>query len=100
MRGPDGVAIFGPGMTRPKMISGSMPVMSAEARRRYAQGTVIVRCVITVEGALTDCQVLRSVPLLDQSILDALATQRFTPVTFEGRALAVSYIFPFKILLE
>jgi periplasmic protein TonB len=36
---------------------------------------------------------------MDQVVLAALAQQRWTPVTFQGRPVSVDYMFPFTFKL-
>jgi protein TonB len=91
---------FGEGMNRPQRIAGPEPVYPREAREAHVEGTMLVQCVITTEGTLEGCRVLKSLPFMDQPVLAALARQRYTPVTFQGRPVAVRYVMPFKFKLE
>jgi periplasmic protein TonB len=91
---------FGAGMDRPQMLAGPEPVFPREAREARVEGTLIARCVITTEGTLQDCRILKSLPFLDQPVLDALARRRYTPVSFQGRPVAVAYTIPFKFTLQ
>jgi protein TonB len=94
------VLSFGEGMNRPERISGPEPVYPREAREAKVEGTMLVQCVITTEGVLQGCRVLKSLPFMDQPVLAALAQQRYSPVTFQGRPVAVRYVIPFKFKLQ
>ena len=59
-----------------------------------------MKCVITTAGTLQGCRILKSLPFLDEPVLQALAQQRYTPVTFQGRPVAVEYVIPFKFKLQ
>lgn len=83
-------------MMRPHRLSGRAPVYSQAARDAGVQGRVVAECVVRSNGSLTDCKILESVPLLDQAVLDALATWRFEPARFQGHAINVAYKIPFK----
>lgn len=90
---------FGLGMTRPVQTSGSAPQYSREAIAARVEGKVIVRCVITVKGTVQDCKVIKGVPMLDDISVAALLASRFSPVTYQGRAEAVQYLFTFNFKL-
>lgn len=90
---------FGEGMSRPRRIDGPEPEYSQAARAAKVSGTMLVKCVITRTGALQRCQILRSLPFLEEPVLDALAKQRYTPVTFQGRTINVEYVIPLKFEL-
>ena len=91
---------FGEGMNRPQLVSGPEPLFPREAREAKVEGTLLARCVITTEGALTSCRIIKGLPFLDQPVLDALAQRRYTPVSFQGRPVAVEYVIPFKFKLQ
>jgi len=87
------------GMTLPRRIAGADPEYTREALEAGVQGNLIAKCVITAEGAVEDCQILKGLPHLDQAVLRALRAQRFTPVTVHGNPVAVSYLFTFRMVL-
>lgn len=82
---------------RPDFISGRNPIYTLEARRNRTEGLVAVRCVITTEGTLTACHVVKSLPAMDQSVLDALATHRYTPVLCDGKPTSMRYVFNIRL---
>jgi protein TonB len=82
---------FGPGMTRPQPLSGRDPVYTRAARMARVEGTVIARCVITVQGRLEKCRIVKGQPHMDDAVLQALATRRYTPVMYQGHVQAVLY---------
>jgi protein TonB len=90
---------FGEGMSPPRLIEGPEPVYTREAREAKVQGTMLVRCVITTAGSLSQCRVIKPLPLLEQPVLEALARRRYTPVTFQGRPVNVAYVIPFRFEL-
>jgi protein TonB len=96
---------FGEGMTRPVLISGpggtTSPQYTPEARTAEVEGTMIVRCTITVEGTITNCQILKPVPLLEAAVLKWLAGAKYTPVTFQGRPVEIkNYALTFRFKLD
>lgn len=86
-------------MTRPRLVSGKQPDYTPEARAAGVEGKVIARCTILTTGKLRDCRLIKSLPMLDASILEALATQVYTPVMVDGQPTEVAYtlVFKFKI---
>jgi protein TonB len=99
-----GLLPFGEGMNRPVMISSSNgsngPDYSPEARAAEVEGIMLVKCTITTEGNVTNCQIIKPVPLMDQVTLKWLSTAKYTPVTFQGHPVAVSYVFTFRFKIR
>jgi len=42
---------------------------------------------------------LKSIPLLDSTVLASLQHSRFQPVTFQGRPQAIRYVFSYNFKL-
>ena len=91
---------FGPGMTPPKMVSGTPPTYTPSARAARVQGKVIVRCVVTTAGEIRNCQVIKGVPMLTELVLASLQTSRYTPVYYRGVPQAIQYLFTFNFKLD
>jgi protein TonB len=96
---PDRVLKFGEGMTRPTKISGGDPVYTREALVARVEGLIIVKCVITVSGALQNCQIIKGLPHMDQVTLAAISARRYTPVMLQGHPVAVDYVFTIRLVL-
>lgn len=91
---------FGPGMERPKKKSGPDPTYTREAREAKVEGKLIAQCVVTKEGDLKDCKVLKSLPFMDRAVLEALAQQKWEPATVGGKPVAVLFTIPFVFKLK
>jgi serine/threonine-protein kinase len=89
---------FQDGMSRPVPLSPPAPVYTREARAARVQGTVIAKCVITASGSLTGCRIIKGLPHMNEAVLAALQASRYRPVTFQGRPVAVDYVFSIKIV--
>jgi D-alanyl-D-alanine endopeptidase (penicillin-binding protein 7) len=78
---------------RPVVVQQTPPVYPEDARKRGAEGMVVVNSVVDEQGRVKDLEVERSSghPDLDQSALDAVATWRFQPATLDGEPVAVFY---------
>lgn len=94
---PPGPSIpFAEGMTRPVPVSGER--FEVPWNVRYKPGLVIVKCTISIEGTIADCQIIKSIDeAIDRAILEWLAQRRYTPVLFQGRPVRVSYVFNFRL---
>ncbi|MBF5043351.1 energy transducer TonB [Aggregicoccus sp. 17bor-14] len=93
------VLVFGSGMTKPRMVSGPALEYTREALEAHVEGTLIVRCTITREGETEACKVLKGLPHLSEAVRSALEARRYTPVTFQGRPVSVSYVFNVQLKL-
>ncbi|MEP7124328.1 MAG: TonB family protein [Byssovorax sp.] len=90
---------FGDGMNLPRLIEGPEPVYPRAAREARVQGTLLAKCVITTQGALQGCKILKSLPFLDEPVLTALAGRRYAPVMFQGRPINVEYVISLRFEL-
>jgi TonB family protein len=86
-------------MTAPVLLEGSAPQYTREAQAARVEGKVLVRCVITTQGTVSDCQVLKALPLLTDVVLESLKKSRFRPVTYQGREQAIRYLFTYDFRL-
>ncbi len=86
-------------MTDTRFISGPRPEYTEKALEREVQGTMIVKCVITTEGRIHGCRVLKSLPFMDRAVIDALERRRYAPVTMGGKPIEVDYTFRVKLVL-
>ena len=93
------VLAFGEGMTRPERISGADPVYTREALEAHVQGLMIVKCIIAVDGRLSNCRIIKPLPFMEKAVLDALSTRRYKPVTFQGRPITCDYVFNIKLVM-
>jgi len=86
--------VMGPGMTPPRLVdAGEQIRYSHQASEARVQGVMQVQCVLTVDGRVTSCRVKQSVPFMDEAVLKALTSRRYTPVLFQGRPVPVKYNF-------
>lgn len=91
---------FGDGMSRPIADPGNRPPQySREALEARIEGLMLIKCIITTAGELKNCRVLRSLPHMEKAVLEALSKWRFTPVTFQGRSVAVDYVIPVRLVI-
>jgi TonB family protein len=78
---------IGGDVKEPKKIKDVRPVYPEIALAARVQGIVILEIIIDQRGSVSDAQVLRSIPLLDQAAIEAVRQWQFTP-TFVNNAPA------------
>jgi len=97
---PRDVVPFGEGMTRPVLLQPGRPITyTREAIAARVEGVSIVRCVITAEGAVERCKVIKPLPFMDEAVLEHLQSQRFQPVSYQGKPVSVGYNFSVRLTL-
>lgn len=90
---------FQDGMSRPTLLEKVDPEYTREAREARVEGTILTKCVITPEGTLQRCRIVKGQPLMDQAVLGALAKWRYSPVVYQGKPVAVEYVVPIRLVL-
>jgi protein TonB len=68
----------------PQKVHHVAPTYPAIAQAARVSGRVILEALIGEDGSVRDAKVLRSVPLLDTSALEAVRQWRFTPTLLNG----------------
>lgn len=84
-------------MEPPKLITGASIQYTREALEAHVSGLLIARCTITREGDVENCKIIKGLPHMNEAILDALATRRYTPVQYQGKPISVTYTFNVKL---
>jgi protein TonB len=94
------VVPFGEGMTRPVLLQSGRPITyTREAIAARVEGVSIARCVITAEGLVERCKVIKPLPFMDEAVLEHLQSQRFQPVSYQGKPVSVGYNFSVRLTL-
>jgi TonB family protein len=84
----------------PQVVSGGQPTYSKLALERRQQGRLAVRCLIRRSGAVEDCHVVCSeVPLMEDTMLDTMASLRMIPPRCAGEAFDAEWVFNFRFML-
>lgn len=73
----------------PELVERVEPVYPEAARRQRVFGNVILEGVIDTEGKVESVAVLRSIPLLDESAVEAVRQYKYKPATRDGRPVRV-----------
>jgi len=98
---PNALAVGGSATNRPHVYAGPdkistptrivfvRPEYPQSARAAKVQGVVVLEVQIERDGRVCSARVLRSIPLLDQSAIDAVLRWRFTPAKVNEAAVPV-----------
>ena len=70
---------FNDTMTMPSMVSGPDPEYTPDAVERGIEGSMQVRCVITADGQVRSCKVLKGLPFMNGAIVGALERRKYQP---------------------
>ncbi len=93
------VVPFGEGMTRPVLMTpGKAVSYGSQALEARVEGTMIVKCTITIEGRVEHCTVIKTLPFLEEAVLENLYSSHYAPVTYQGKPVAVGYTFNVKLV--
>jgi serine/threonine-protein kinase len=65
---------------RPRLVNpGEAPRYTREAMAARVEDTFVARCRVTRAGRLTNCRVTKSVPMMDEVVLQSLGTRQYEP---------------------
>ncbi len=90
---------FNASMTPPVLVSGPPVEYTQQALEREIEGLMQVECIVTVQGAVHHCRVLKSLPFMDRAVVDNLERRRYKPATLGGKPLDVDYTFTIRLKL-
>jgi TonB family protein len=81
----------------PKLIKKVPPVYPEKAAQKRVEGIVIVQARTNEQGKVEAVKVIRSIPLLDQAVIDAIKQWEYEPLIHDGNptpvVFAVTVIF-------
>ncbi len=63
------------------------PAYPAEAQDARVQGVVIIEAIVGADGKVANARILRTVPMLSESSLDAVSKWEYRPVLLNGNAV-------------
>ncbi|HEU4386018.1 MAG TPA: energy transducer TonB [Anaeromyxobacteraceae bacterium] len=86
-------------MSRPVFVSGPDLAYTRRAFEHEVEGLMIVKCLITAEGAVRDCRIAKGLPYMDETVVQLLERRRYRPATLDGRPVEVRYVFRINLRL-
>jgi len=86
-------------LTPPVLVSGPSLEYTPQALERRVEGTMVIRCVITADGTVHGCRVIKSLPFMDRAVVAALEQRKYKPALRAGQPVDVYYTFTLKFAL-
>src|ERR1700687_1891889 len=96
---PTGPLKFNDSMTQPVKVAGPEIQYTEKALEHEVQGEMIVRCILSVEGLVRDCHVLKTQPFMDRAVVETLKKSRYKPAVYQGKPVEVEFDFRIKLVL-
>jgi eukaryotic-like serine/threonine-protein kinase len=96
---PTGPVEFSDQMLPPMKVSGPDPEYTQRAIDHEAEGTMEVRCIVTIQGLVRSCQVLKAVQFMERPVIEALERRRYKPAFLHGKPIEVYYTFQVTLKL-
>jgi protein TonB len=84
----------------PKLVHSVDPLYPEIARQARVEGVVIIEATTDVYGRVQTVKVLRSIPLLDQSAIDAVRQWVYEPMIINGRPRPVIFTVTVRFQLK
>ncbi|MBS2013198.1 MAG: TonB family protein [Deltaproteobacteria bacterium] len=77
----------------------SMPAFPEDARKQGIEAVVVVKFVVTEDGAVEDIKIVKGHPMFDEVVLAAVRTWTFEPATLDGKAVRMTRMvkIPFRL---
>ncbi|WP_164017245.1 protein kinase domain-containing protein [Pyxidicoccus trucidator] len=86
-------------MPRPELLDQTKDIVyTREAIAMKAGGAFIAKCTITTKGRVEKCRVLKTVPLMEKAVLEALQSRTYKPVVYQGHPVNVEYAFSMSLV--
>jgi len=86
-------------LTPPVLVSGPSLEYTPMALEKRVEGTMAIRCVITVDGTVHGCRVVKSLPFMDRAAITALERRKYKPALRAGQPVDVYYTFTITLTL-
>jgi protein TonB len=86
---PTGPVRVGGKIKAPSKLNNVAPVYPSMAKQARVEGTVILEATINPQGRVTEVKVLRGIPLLDNSAMDAVKQWHYSPTLLNGTPVPV-----------
>lgn len=90
LQAPGGVVRVGGDVRPPRILVKANPVYPDEAKATGIRGVVLLEIRIAGDGSVSDVQVLRSIPMLDQAAIDAVKQWKYEPTLVGGVPVEVA----------
>ncbi len=85
---------------QPRLIKEVEPVYPEKARQARVEGVVIIEVTTDISGKVKQAKVLKSIPLLDQSAIDAVKQRIYEPMIINGKPRGVIFTVTIHFALK
>jgi TonB family protein len=92
----DGPVRIGGQVKEPKLVSSTLPIYPAIAKKTNIQGDVIIRATIDKDGRVAHMDAVSGPPMLRQPALDALSRWKYEPSKLDGQPVSVQMLVTIK----
>src|SRR5205809_973019 len=75
---------FNDSMTAPTMVSGPAPEYTREALDRGVEGNMQIRCIVTLDGQVRGCRIVKGLPFMNTAVIEALQKRKYKPALSQG----------------
>jgi outer membrane biosynthesis protein TonB len=86
-----------PPMKKPRLLFSAPIAYSEKAAALSVSGVALVKCVIELDGFMSDCRIVKGLPFLNDQILASVQTWKYTPITWCGHPQRVEMIVPIRM---
>ncbi len=86
--------------SQPSLVKFKKPVYTVKARKEDIEGVVVLKALVAPNGKIKKIKVLKSIPQLDASAINAVKQWRFTAISSHGNPVYVWIIIPIRFQLE
>jgi TonB family protein len=90
---------FNDSMTAPTMVSGPAPEYTREALDRGVEGNMQIRCIVTVDGQVRGCRIVKGLPFMNTAVIEALQKRKYKPALAQGKPVDVFFTFNIRLKL-
>lgn len=97
--GPGDQTTLGNVIEPPVKISGPDPAYTFKALEDGVQGTMLLKCIITVEGDVRNCRIRKGLRHMDAAAIRALEARKYRPAHRGGHPIDVDYTFRINLRL-
>ncbi|WP_257456138.1 protein kinase domain-containing protein [Archangium lipolyticum] len=94
----DGPVPYQDGMPRLVQLEGKDIVYTREALAARVEGLMVVKCVITRQGRVDNCRVIKGLPHMNEAVVASLQSRLYKPIALEGKPVAVDYVFTVRLV--
>jgi protein TonB len=84
-------------MVEPRLLTKTEITASPQAWAMRVGGVALARCVVELNGSLSNCRITRGLPYMDEPILSALRGWRYTPVLYQGHPQRVEMVITIRV---